>query len=98
MESGSEETGEWPSEGGLNGKFSQVGSDGNPPVIRGVRMMVRKSEWTSQDVNLGGIAEAKAFVPCGAEAFFVFKIQAAGTGPSIRRPKYPYQILEENKK
>ena len=60
-------------------------------------MMVRKSEWTSQDVNLGGIAEAKAFVPCGAEAFFVFKIQAAGTGPSIRRPKYPYQILEENK-
>ena len=29
---------------------------------------------------------------------FVFKIQAAGTGPSIRRPKYPYQILEENKK
>ena len=60
-------------------------------------MMVRKSEWTSQDVNLGGIAEAKAFVPCGAEAFFVFKIQAAGTGPSIRRPKYPYKILEENK-
>ena len=60
-------------------------------------MMVRKSEWTSQDVNLGGIAEAKAFVPCGAEPFFVFKIQAAGTGPSIRRPKYPYKILEENK-
>ena len=50
-------------------------------------MMVRKSEWTSQDVNLGGIAEAKAFVPCGAEAFFVFKIQAAGTGPSILHPK-----------
>ena len=39
-------------------------------------MMVRKSEWASQDVNLGGIAEAKAFVPCGAEVFFVFKIQA----------------------
>ena len=72
VESGSEETGEWPSEGGLNGKFSQVGSDGNPPVIRGVRMMVRKSEWTSQDVNLGGIAEVlKRFCPSnGAEAFF----------------------------
>jgi hypothetical protein len=52
-------------------------------------MMVRKSEWASQDVNLGGIAEAKAFVPCGAEVFFVFKIQAAGNGPSIRYPK-PY--------
>ncbi len=53
-------------------------------------MMVRKSEWASQDVNLGGIAEAKAFVPCGAEVFFVFKIQAAGNGPSIRHPKKTY--------
>ena len=53
-------------------------------------MVVRKSEWASQDVNLGGIAEAKAFVPCGAEVFFVFKIQAAGNGPSIRYPKTLY--------
>ena len=75
--------------GRLEQEHSYVGSDGNPPVIRGVRMMVRKSERASQDVNLGGIAEAKAFVPCGAEVFFVFKLQAAGNGPSIRYPK-PY--------
>ena len=53
-------------------------------------MMVRKSEWASKDFNLGGIAEAEAFVPCGAEVFFVFKTQAAGNGPSIRRPKTLY--------
>ena len=33
----------------------------------------------------------------GQKPFLFLKSQAAGTGPSIRRPKYPYQILEENK-
>ena len=71
---------EWPSEGGSNWK-TKVEADGNPPVIRGVRMMVRKSEWASQDVNLGGIAEAKAFVPCGAEVFFFLKSRPPATVP-----------------
>ena len=57
------------------GKFLSVDADGSPPVIHRARMMVREASGRAS-VNLGGIAEAKAFVPCGAEAFFVFKIQA----------------------
>ena len=33
-------------------------------------MMVRVSEWTFFDVNLGGIAEAMAFVPWWGKGFF----------------------------
>ena len=61
-------------------------------------MMVRKSEWASQDVNLGGIAEAEAFVPCGAEVFFVFKKSVAGNDPSIRRPSKTIFLEVKNMK
>ena len=61
-------------------------------------MMVRKSEWASQDVNLGGIAEAEAFVPCGAEVFFVFKKLVAGNDPSIRRPSKTIFLEVKNMK
>ena len=78
--------GEWTSEGGPKGgrecgdgrckarqipRRSQVGADGHPTRYPSGRVwMVRESEWT-YNVNLGGIAGAEAFVPCGARAIFV---------------------------
>ena len=55
-------------------------------------MMVRVSEWTFYNVNLGGIAEAARFCPMfGAEAFFVSPIKGrAADGPSIDRPKHKF--------
>ena len=40
------------------------------PLSIGARMMVRVSEWTFYNVNLGGIAEAAAFVPCVGQRLF----------------------------
>ena len=57
---------EWTSEGGLNGAI-QVGADGFPPVIHRARVMARETSGRLYDVNLGGIAEADAFVPCGGQ-------------------------------
>ena len=42
------------------------------PLSIGARMMVRVSERTFFNVNLGGIAEAMAFVPWGDEGYFLF--------------------------
>ena len=61
MEAQSEKPGEWTSEGGLNGIFP-VDADGTPPVIHRARVMAREASGRLY-VNLGGIAEASAFVP-----------------------------------
>ena len=69
----------------MNGA-TQVDADGLPPVIHRARMMVREASGRVS-VNLGGIAEAEAFVPCGDRSFFCFSNQGrlAG-GPSINHP------------
>ena len=49
---------------------SQVGADGHPTRYPSGRVwMVRESERT-YNVNLGGIAEAAAFVPCVGQGLF----------------------------
>ena len=68
------------------------------PLSIGARMMVRVSERAFDNVNLGGIAEAEAFVPCGAEVFFVFKKPVAGNDPSIRRPSKTIFLEVKNMK
>ena len=51
----------------------QVGADGSPPVIHRARVMAREASGRAS-VNLGGIAEASAFVPwMGWKRFFVFQ-------------------------
>ena len=64
--------GEWTSEGGPNGRKRRPSRDRrvSHPLSIGARMMVRVSEWTFVNVNLGGIAEAAAFVPCVGQNLF----------------------------
>ena len=61
--------GEWTPEGGPNSLGPSRDRRVSHPLSIGARMMVRVSERTFVNVNLGGIAEAAAFVPCGARAF-----------------------------
>ena len=66
---------EWTSEGSLERLWIvSVGADGTPPVIhRGTYDGTCKRVDIFTNVNLGGIAEVYAFVPCmGTEAFFSF--------------------------
>ena len=65
---------EWTSEGGFERADGQVEADGTPPVIhRGTYDGTCKRVDIFTNVNLGGIAEVYAFVPCmGTEAFFSF--------------------------
>ena len=85
----------------MNGA-TQVDADGLPPVIHRARMMVREASGRAS-VNLGGIAEASAFVPWGTKAFFVFQEKAVGNGPSIDRPnqikgpRAPYGGIDHEK-
>ncbi len=62
VEAGYEAGREWTLEGGLNGAIP-VDADGFPPVIHRARVMARETSGRLIDVNLGGIAEADAFVP-----------------------------------
>ena len=56
------------------------------PLSIGARMMVRVSERTSHDVNLGGIAETAVFVPWRGKDFFVCP---PGFGQGRLSPKPP---------
>ena len=79
MGGGQGAAGEWTSEGGPNGsgggmqrRSFLVGTDGYPPVIhRDTYRWYVKSE-RAFNVNLGGIAEAAAFVPVWDRGFFYF--------------------------
>lgn len=74
VETGCEAVGEWTSEGGFEQPIVSVEADGTPPVIhRGTYDGTCKRVDIFTNVNLGGIAEVYAFVPCmGTEAFFSF--------------------------
>ena len=74
VETEREAVGEWTSEGGFERADGQVEADGTPPVIhRGTYDGTCKRVDIFTNVNLGGIAEVYAFVPCmGTEAFFSF--------------------------
>ena len=60
--------------GGRSERETKERPTGIPPVIhRGAYDGARKRAGVLQNVNLGGIAEVYAFVPCmGTEAFFSF--------------------------
>ena len=74
VETEREAVGEWTSEGGFERADGQVEADGTPPVIhRGTYDGTCKRVDIFTNVNLGGIAEVYAFVPCiGTGAFFSF--------------------------
>lgn len=79
----------------MNGA-TQVDADGLPPVTHRARMMVREASGRAS-VNLGGIAEAEAFVPCRDRSFFCFSNQGRlADGPSINHPNTLQSTGAEN--